>query len=248
VSREIVVITPTGDRPLAFSLSMKWMRHQTVKPTKWLVVDDGKVQMQPWDMFEYDQYIRREPVKTDPKFTLVINVAEALKNSDQYPSDTIFVFWEDDEYYAPTYIEEMCNRLNSFDILGMGCAKYYHLPTSGYIELRNMRHASLAQTIFKHSALSMVNECVLKGMENDWLDCNIWRCAYNDKYNLKANIFKDDKYLYAGIKGLPGRNGIGIGHRSDEIYRTYDTDRSVLKQWTGVGSQEYLSIIKENYV
>ena len=248
MSREIIVITPTGDRNFAFSLSRKWMRHQTVKPTKWIVVDDGKRQMLSWDMCSYTHYIRREPLDTDPKFTLVINVARALEDVGQCSDDTIFIFWEDDEYYAPTYIEEMCNRIEKYDVLGMGCAKYYHLPTGGYAELRNMHHASLAQTAFKATALPIINQCIDLGMELDWLDCNIWKQAKMLINRLEYKVFKDEKYLYAGMKGLPGRLGIGVGHRPDDIYKTYDLDQSILKLWTGVGAQEYLSLKKECYV
>ena len=41
----ITVITPTGDRPLAFSLCRKWIFNQTIKPDQHIIVDDGKIPM-----------------------------------------------------------------------------------------------------------------------------------------------------------------------------------------------------------
>ena len=59
----ITLITPTGDRPLAFALCQNWMRKQTVLPFQWVVVDDGKIPMKPYVPMEY---VRRKPHPNDP--------------------------------------------------------------------------------------------------------------------------------------------------------------------------------------
>jgi len=239
------VITPTGDRPIAFALSRKWMACQTVKPKRWVIIDDGKIPMDLGELRSYEYYVRREPQPNDPKHTLVVNVKESLPFIE---GDKV-LFWEDDEYYAPAYLEKMIKKLTSFSVVGIGCAKYYHLITGGYIEHQNMEHASLAQTGFDISVLPMIKSCVDKGMEKDWLDCNIWREVQRSKRSddpISSMIFRDtDNPLFVGMKGLPGRFGIGIGHKTDSYKNHDDADRSKLKEWMPHDYPAYLDLLKE---
>jgi len=241
---EIICITPTGDRPIPFELSRKWMSRQMVKPTKWIIVDDGKIPMEPWEYEDYEFYVRREPQPDDPKHTLVKNVETALLWVNRYINDTKIIFWEDDEYYSSEYIAEMSSRLDKTQVVGIGCAKYYHLPTGGYMLHSNMQHASLAQTAFHISVLPMVDECVAQGMEKDWLDCNIWRRVIKSKGAIHHDIFKDTKKLFVGMKGLPGRFGIGCGHKTS-VYRMHDNpDRGILKEWIPDYYDVYLGLLE----
>ncbi len=233
----ITVVTPTGDRPEAFSLSRKWMFNQTVKPKLWIIVDDGKTPMSIDDPQPYEYYIRRNPTDSDPKHTLVVNIQYAFSH---LIGDKI-LFWEDDEYYAPSYIETMTNKLDVVPFIGIGCAKYYHLPTGGYEQHKNINHASLAQTAFHISQKSLVDKCISKGMQQRWLDDNIWRTV--KKLNIPHEIFVDYMdSLYCGIKGLPGRFGIGIGH-NPKAYKKIDAKRTKIKEWVPNDYQCYLDMI-----
>ena len=194
----ITCITPTGDRPLAFALCQRWIMNQTVKPDQWLVIDDGKKPMTPFVPMEY---VRREPKSTDPKHTLNLNIKTAIP---LIKGDKILIL-EDDEYYAPQYIEEMSRRLDDHEIVGIIKAKYYHLITGGYSQVGNDRHASLAQTAFRRSLLPELE--LLVDTKEKYLDIEIWKQVRSRGANL--HLFQDsDKLLYVGIKGLPGRAGI----------------------------------------
>ena len=50
---------------------------------------------------------------------------------------------EDDDYYAPTYIEEMVKLLSQADIVGEVNAKYYNLKIPGFRQMGNTHHAPL---------------------------------------------------------------------------------------------------------
>ena len=237
----ITCITPTGDRPLAFALCRQWMKHQTVKPTQWIVVDDGKVPMVPTGSF---QYVRREPRADDPPFTLSPNLAAALP---LVKGDKVFII-EDDEYYAPDYIAEMSKRLDQHEVVGLMHAKYYHLPTGGYKQISNITHANLAETTFRGSFLPEMPE-IVQASNDSYVDLRIWIKAGVRGYRFSDN----EKSLYLGIKGLPGRNGIGVGH-NPAIYRNHrdTTDRAMLKKWIPGDYQIYLDILSgkltsENY-
>lgn len=244
MSGKITLITPTGDRPMAFDLCQRWMRSQTVQPDQWIVVDDGKTPMD--SIGPGITYVRREPKPTDYKHTLTINIAEAIP---LIYGDKILII-EDDEYYAPRYVEEMSKRLDDFEVVGIGCSKYYHIQTGGFEMHRNMAHASLAQTGFRKSFLPVFTECVNAGMATAWLDDRIWtriRTSKGTKNAISALVFVDsEESLYVGVKGIPGRNGIGIGHKV-ESYRQHPNDpgREQLKKWIPNDYRVYLDMLGE---
>ena len=226
----ITAITPTGDRPLAFSLCRRWMEGQTQGPDQWIVVDDGKNPMKPFDGIDY---IRREPLPSDPKFTLAENLKAAIPH---VKGDKIIII-EDDEYYAPIYIEVMGKNFGRHEVVGIGKSRYYHLPSGGYMIIGNMGHASLAQTAISKSFLSFFQSILTPGKL--YIDYEVWRRA---KKRGSGFIFFDPKPIYVGIKGLPGRIGIGRGH-DRKIYRMIDRGRKVLRQWIPQDYQVYLDIL-----
>jgi len=250
----ITAITPTGDRPLAMSLCERWMTNQTVKPDQWIVVDDGKTPIVPSVPMEY---VRREPCAGDPKHTLAINLLQAIP---LIKGDKILII-EDDEYYAPNYIEEMAKHLDGSKIAGITQNRYYHLPTGGYYMMHNKGHASLAQTAFTSAFIPTFRGAVEASMFVDFLDIRMWRMAkqslnHSFKFGGRAlttrsrvgqlqkselTLFSDaDRPLYVGIKGLPGRAGIGMGHNPG-MYPNRDTSgRRVLRQWMPQDYQVYL--------
>lgn len=218
----ITVITPTGDRPLAFSLLKKWMQGQTVKPDQWIVIDDGKISLDIMDSGEM-LYVRRQPKADDPKHTLALNLRTAFP---LVTGDRILIM-EDDEYYAPEYIETMVRALETHLVAGIKNAKYYHLPTGGFYQNHNDRHASLAETAFRAAILPDISEIIAES-DDPFIDIKIWKRFYS-----MGKLFEDtDRPLYLGIKGLPGRPGIGGGHK-ETLYRgKHDSpDREILRRY-----------------
>jgi hypothetical protein len=230
-AQTITAITPTGDRTLAFSLCRRWMRSQTRRPDQWIVVDDGRIPMKPDRGF---QYVRREPQPGDPRHTLDLNMTAALPF---ITGDKILII-EDDEYYAPGYVQAMASQLDGHEVAGIILARYYHLGSGGYCVNGNLHHASLAQTGFRSSFLPIFTKCVNQANTPDWLDIRIWKRA------AKNGLFLDSATpLYLGMKGLPGRGGIGMGHDPGS-YQSWDKDRAVLKKWIPTDFQVYLDVLE----
>jgi len=233
----ITLITPTGDRPLAFALCQNWIRKQILQPAQWIVVDDGKVPLEPDASMEY---VRREPHPDDPSHTLSINLETSLP---LIKGNKIIVI-EDDEYYAPKYVAEMALKLEQHEIVGIGDAKYYHLNSGRYYRHGQMNRASLAQTAFRDSLLPEFKEILKTNIGSPFIDARFWEKI---RENGRGFIFVDDNNdsLYASIKGLPGRFG-AAGH--DASSRSYqksnpDTSRTVLKQWIPKDYGIYMDII-----
>jgi len=229
---KITVITPTGDRPLAFALCQKWMAAQTRQPDQWIVVDDGKV---PLTQTVPMQYVRREPTAKDPKFTLALNLKKALP---LVTGDRVIIF-EDDDYYAPEYIETMSRMLMTRVLTGIMNAKYYYLPTGGYYQNHNDKHASFSQTAFRSAILPAIKE-ILDECQTPFIDIQIWA-----KFGGQGKLFADtDRPLFVSMKGLPGRAGIGGGHNVN-LYRGKNdsSDRSILKAWCPKNYQTYIDVL-----
>lgn len=247
----ITALTLTGDRPEAMALITRWMSHQTVKPDQWLIVSDGKVPLSPVPSPAgiHVDYRRREPQPNDPQHTMIINMKEAVKHIQ----GDIILIMEDDEYYGPRYIEVIMDKLNRYEVVGIGRSKYYHLPSGSYLKDCNLDNASLAQTAFRASYISEFTT-LLEG--DQYVDMRIWKHVgqkqslnWNDKdvapdreINGRGYIFDDgNDHLYVGLKGLPGRRGICWGHKGDHShYKLHDTkDRKVLREWLGADMAEY---------
>lgn len=250
----VTCITCTGDRPIPFDLSLKWMKNQKIKPSQWIIVDDGFTPIKVPDL-PYITYIRREPKSTDPKHTMILNMQEAIKHI----LGEKIIIWEDDEYYSPDYIQDISSLLDKYIIVGIGRSKYYFLPGNTYYSHNNMGHASLAQTSFRKEILPEIID-VLEG--DSFFDVRIWK-IFNDKdVTLKETglhervtndgrgfIFNDkDKSLYVGMKGMPGRRGIGSGHKGIGAKDTNNLD--VLHGWIPnlQDCEIYISLLENNHI
>uniref|UniRef100_A0A6M3LX02 Putative glycosyltransferase n=1 Tax=viral metagenome TaxID=1070528 RepID=A0A6M3LX02_9ZZZZ len=229
----VTAITPTGDRPLAFALCRHWMEMQTQRPDQWIVVDDGKV---PTKAPAWATYVRRSPRHNDPQHTLNIN----LKTAIPYVKGEKIIIIEDDEYYAPKYVETLAKNLDEYEVVGINCSKYYHLPTGGKAKHANTIHASLAQTSFRRSFLPQLSGLLRQKLPH-YLDICLWGEALSEG---RGYLFGDEQEsLYVGMKGLPGRVGIGVGHKEEMYGVARDTSRELLRAWVPKDYQVYLDII-----
>ena len=257
----ITAITPTGDRKLAFLLCQKWMMQQTVPIDQWIVVDDG-VAPQP-QILRTMQYVRRGPgpsmrrahwqtskmLQSKTPKTGWVSIYENLRAAADLVEGDKILFIEDDEYYAPNYVEEMAKRLDEHELVGIKHSRYYHLPTGGYRMFLSQAHASLAQTAFRSSFLPTFKEFM--GMDHcaEFLDVRLWTQVRSIraqtigklKTNCRGHLFFDETPLYVGMKGMPGRAGYGVGHKP-HTYVTHDKDRNLLRQWIPQDHGIYLDI------
>jgi hypothetical protein len=211
---DITLVTATGDRPEAFKLCEQWIKNQSYSGRiQWIVVDDG---VTPTQVTMGQHYVRRLRQPQDPAHTLILNLRAAISLVE---TEMLF-FIEDDDYYAPQYLSCMCEELKQFPLVGIERARYYNL-IGMYKQFQNSKHSSLCSTALTSRMYTILRQM----MENDnpYLDLRLWRnCPYRSKLL--------DTDMVIGIKGLPGRKGIGSGHTKLNDYVT-DKDFKVLKAW-----------------
>lgn len=228
----ITLITPTGGRPEAFALCEKFIGRQTYKgDVNWLVVDDcvpetnctmGQTVIRPKHAWRLGQNTQGRNLQ--------------LLLASEHLGDKI-LFIEDDDYYAPGYLDRMDHWLDEAQLVGEKHTRYYNVQCRSWHISANKCHSSLCQTGFRAGMLPLIRDVCRQG--NRFLDMLIWSAAaergklypFHPRFNPGPV-----SGLCIGIKGLPGRPGIGMGHRPQPPRRQRwndDADMSTLQGWIG---------------
>jgi hypothetical protein len=154
----------------------------------------------------------------------------------QAKGDKIIII-EDDDWYHPEYIEKMSGYLDTYALAGEGGAQYYNVNNHRYIIHENYEHASLCQTGFTRAIVPQIMTLCQMQSKQKFLDIHIW----------KLKCFKTTMPripICVGIKGMPGRGGIGYGHR--DTMGEADTEPYLqLKKWIGLPDADiYVNMLK----
>jgi glycosyltransferase involved in cell wall biosynthesis len=241
---EVSLVTPTRDRPEAFALCIEWMSRQTYRhrgPVQWIVIDDGDKPVdldlieraREWKNWTVD-YVRR-PATKDP-CTLQDNLLAAL---EIVRGDGLCVI-EDDEWYAPHYLEEMFWRMEASTLVGECNARYYSVRERRWNIAMNTDHVCLCRTGLRRPLYPILAECARssKREKDVFVDLRLWRTQ--GKPGLLKQIFSN-RLLSVGIKGMPGRGGLGSGHRLNSLSQR-DPAWSKLIEWIGPDARYYMNL------
>jgi hypothetical protein len=219
----LTLITPTSDRPRSFAVCERWMRRAIAqlgnRPVQWIVADDGHEPLQP-TMGQL--HLRRTPSKSTVE-SFRGNLLAAVQQADH----EFVLFIEDDDWYSPHYLQVMCERLEHADIVGESRSRYYNLATGRYHQCANRKHASLCQTGIRRSVLPWL-QSLLKITDSPFVDLDLWNKAPSRFRRWLASA----SHFCVGMKGFPGKGGIGIGHRLDARHQA-DVAGRVLREWVG---------------
>jgi hypothetical protein len=137
------------------------------------------------------------------------------------------LFIEDDDWYSPHYLHVMCERIEHADIVGEARARYYNLATGLYHQCSNRKHASLCQTGIRRTLLPWLSS-VLEDGDSPFVDLDLWNKAPSHFHRWLAPA----SHFCVGMKGFPGKGGIGVGYRLDARHRS-DATGHVLREWVG---------------
>lgn len=222
------VITATGARPEAFEICKQLVVRQTLSREffEWIIVDDGPdavvLDGLPRDLKIV--YIRPEKLWQLGENTLVRNLSLGISQA----RNDWFAFMEDDDWYHPDYLKRYFQLIQQNDVfcVGEARAKYYHLGNRQYRTMINNGHASLCQTAFHETFLPVFKELLKR--DNPYVDIPFWAAVRKQG---GAFLFPESTHS-VGIKGLPGRPGIGTGHLFHPEWAV-DVSGSMLCEWIG---------------
>jgi hypothetical protein len=188
-------------------------------PVRWVVVDDGQkpttIPEMPgnWSVV----HVRPEPFWRPSQNTHARNLLAGLDHFDG-----AVAFAEDDDYYASDWLDTVARELDRCDLVGERNTRYYNVATGKGREMRNTAHASLCATAARGKALDTLRAVLAS--HGTRIDIELWR-------RHRGHLF--DGHRVVGIKGLPGRGGIGVGHRA-----TFG-DPMDLRDWIGEDANAY---------
>lgn len=226
----LTLLTPTGARPQPWAICERLMAaQQHAGPVRWIIVDDGP-EPQPvtfrragWTV----DVVRPRPYWQQGQNTQVRNLLAGLASVQD---DASLAIIEDDDHYAPDWLDTVAAALGRAELVGESCARYYNASLRRARQLRNGAHASLCATALRGRAIAALRrEC---GQAHKFIDLNLWR-------NFDGSKLLFDGHRVTGIKGLPGRGGIGMGHRPD-FNGEADPHGEILRQWIGADAELYL--------
>lgn len=232
----LTLLTTTGGRPKPWAICQKLMAAQTYTgQVRWIIVDDGEqdqpIDFKPTKGIWHLEVYRPEPFWTPGQNTQARNLLTGLaviNNSEN------LVIIEDDDFYAPDWLETVEEKLKKAELVGESCARYYNVQAKVGREMKNMSHASLCATAMRGQAIETFRSVCRPGIQ--FIDHILWQ-AHSDRH-----IFSGHRVV--GIKGMPGRQGIGMGH-DKKFTGTRDNGGKLLVEWVG---QEAASLYLEDQV
>lgn len=224
----LTLLTATGARPKAWSICERLMAAQDYAgPVRWLVVDDGQepqpvtFQRDGWEV----QVLRPRVLWSPGKNTQASNLLHGLSHCCS--TDRVVII-EDDDHYKPDWLTHVAGEIERAELVGENRARYYNLPRRMGRELANRDHASLCSTALRGGAIDGLRKACQS--RQTFIDMHLWHRWPS------RHLFGGHRVT--GIKGLPGRGGIGAGHKAS-FRGTPDNDGSLLRSWVGNDAEMY---------
>jgi len=242
----ICLITPTGARPAQFDLCCHFMRNQTYQgKITWIIIDDAQPRStdkvgadfrSDWTIIKIYPLPLWSGQNTQAR-NLSVGINTLLSNYTKEEIEAIFII-EDDDYYRPVYLEKMFSHLQGYWVAGERNTIYYNVLYRNYADNNNRAHSSLFQTVFTTDVIPTFLQC----LPAQFIDAHFFMVM--DKS--KVNLFNDGS-LAIGMKGLPGRKGIGAGHTRMARF-PHDADWKFLRSLIGEDANFYTSYFQPMYL
>lgn len=227
MGKKMVVITPTADRPQGIAHLSEYIQRQTLQPELWIIVDDGLTPCTT-PKLPYCQHVTLKR-KYEGAKSLAHNILTGLELAR---GATQIAICEDDDWYAPNHLATALLHLNNSPATGCRFLQYYHVPSRTYRKMTN-RGAALCQTALNSDAIPTLKDAAEYALRtgDKGIDGYFW--------NLMIQTGLHHQQTVIGLKGIGGREGIGIGHRPDKRWIP-DPFGVVLRDWIGDDTERYL--------
>ena len=228
--QKLSLITCTADRPWAIARAEFQIGRQTLPPDEWIVADDGN---EAATLTQGQTHIRRVR-DGEGALSLGRNMLSALA---AVTGDLIVVI-EDDDWYHPEYLATCVRHLQSCQATGDPLQRYYNVAQRRYVVMNN-RGSALCQTACQRVLLPLMRQAAEEAIRANHygIDARFWAKLSPSQYRLQGG------QRTVGMKGIPGRSGLGMGHRPDSKRPWRDDPRgTVLRSWIGADADAYLAL------
>lgn len=210
------------------------MARQTFKgPVHWIVVDDGHV---PVDVeLERDGWrvtvVRPATLWQIGDNTQGRNLIAGLEVADDLQHALVAIV-EDDDWYHEGWLQFLVDHAHEAELIGECDAVYYNVASRKWQRLHNGEHASLRCTAMSGDAIETFK--VVLETPHKYYDQKLWARHKSKKvYQREFTV---------GMKGLPGRPGIALGH--DRTRGNSDPDLAFLRDLIGQDADWYCKFLE----
>jgi hypothetical protein len=216
-TEKVTLITPTADQPKGMALAEWYMNRQTVPFDQWIVADDGE---QPANLTMGQDHVVR-PRQHEGARSLAANMLAALP----LVRNGIVIIIEHDDWYAPNHIEVCLQQLRDHSAVGSRLQRYYNVDNQHFRVMTNIGSA-LCNTALRAPLIPMLAQAAQRAFDRNaiGLDRLFWDSVGGHVHDIHTVV---------GIKGLPGRVGLGIGHKPPNEKWAHDPDLAQLREWIG---------------
>lgn len=228
----VTVITPTADQPTGIALLERYMARQTVQPNEWIVADDGDV---PATLTMGQVHIIRKR-QAEGGASLAGNMLAAL---ERVHGDVVIVA-EHDDYYRADHIETCLRELAGYAATGSAWQRYYNVTQRCWTVMRNIGSA-LCNTAFTADRIPAMRAACEQARARNQIGVD--RLFWESLPACDKNI--TDTCTVIGVKGLPGRKGLGLGHKPDLCAArkwTPDPYGAKAREWLGADAARYAEV------
>ncbi len=240
----LTAITPTGDRLHQFAICYELMMRQTVKPDRWIIVDDGVRKLENIVDGKINNMeimlLRRNA--SPGRITLKENILAALEKINI--GDKV-IFFEDDDFYPDTYIEAMSQLLDNYKVVGGLLRKYYNLNYQAYWEFSRSLYGTLSSTAFKaeEKTFNVFRKVCSNGYGHE-VDIEFLNTVKAE--GISNFLHSNPMAQVIGVKGWnTGRRGaVATTHKRRYRKYIYDTNFKCLNCYFSIFSEKYKSFIK----
>lgn len=237
----ISLITPTGNRHLCMERCKYYIERQSFQgQMEWIICDDGEQTRDITFSSSRENLVIKKftrPSSKNKAKSFTGNLLNCLKQC----SGEIICIIEDDDWYSPDYVIKSIQRMGDYNlIIGEPKAIYYNVQQRCYRVNGNTNRASLCQTVLKSELKCKLKKYCENHRGSAFVDGRLW--THVRENGIKYALYGDER-LSIGIKGLPGRKGIGIGHRPGGTYKR-DANFKFLESLIGKKDAEFYKCLQ----
>jgi hypothetical protein len=198
--RIAVVIPDRGDRPDFMANCIQMVKAQSVQPVECITID----------------YIpKTDEVDITERYRAGYTIASAITGVD------LIAFIENDDWYAPYYLEYMLDKWNEYDqpdLFGINYTIYYHLKLKKYFKFEHCQRASAMSTFIKPRM-----NFTWPRDHDPYTDQWLWMQPNGIKKKL---VFSPGHIICVGMKH--GNGKIGGRFHVDKLHRFINDDNGFL--------------------
>lgn len=229
---KLAVVTCTGLRPRMFPLCARWVSRQTRVPDLWIVSlgEDQELGNVTLPSYAKVNVWKKDEIGFGMTGEIDSNSKYQIEVMRHVPNDYAVAYFDDDDWYGPTYLERVEHELLTHGITGNGRERRYSLTLNRWMEVEKSG-CNAGAVAMRHEAIADWVEWMQNKLTKwDWLACR-------HRTNLRNMTPR-----------VSMKHGPGLGHLFPPLMHKWLTEGpekwSKLREWIGEDVSVYEELMR----